>query len=221
MKCRQKDQQAKFYARHKERRLAANKARYDANPEKYREYSRKNYRENREHYLQLRREYHEANRDRDNETVRKWRAENPEKAREGQRASYRKHREARLKQSSQKWYADRLKRPWLSLLESRRWHARQKNIPFGLTESWAAARWTGRCELTDLPFDLSRSQKGGPKMFSPSLDKIAPELGYIPSNCRFILLAINVMKQKGTDAEVLFIAEAIVKNSHKIKDLAQ
>jgi hypothetical protein len=48
----------------------------------------------------------------------------------------------------------------------------------------------GVCELTGIPFDFSRCEKGrGP--YSPSVDRIDSSKGYEPSNCRVILWALN------------------------------
>lgn len=73
---------------------------------------------------------------------------------------------------------------------------------------WAEKRWTGKCEITGLPFILSTQRN--PYLFSPSLDKIVPSLGYVPDNCRFILHAVNALKGAGTDEQMLEIAKAIV-----------
>lgn len=48
--------------------------------------------------------------------------------------------------------------------------------------------------------------------FSPSVDKIKPELGYIENNCRWILLGLNSMKSTGTDTDMLYIAQALIHN---------
>jgi len=87
--------------------------------------------------------------------------------------------------------------------------ARRKGVPFSLTAEWAISRYTGACELTGIPFVIG--QRGsGPKPYSPSIDRIVPSLGYTPGNCRFILWAVNALKHIGTDADMLFIARALV-----------
>jgi hypothetical protein len=48
-------------------------------------------------------------------------------------------------------------------------------------------------------------------MFSPSIDRIDPEIGYLETNCRFVLFAINGLKGRGTDADLFAIAHALVK----------
>jgi hypothetical protein len=98
-------------------------------------------------------------------------------------------------------------RPWKYLLQSRRYDARNKNLPFDLTNEWAAARWTGKCEITGIAFGLNG--KRGPFPFSPSVDRIDPTKGYTQDNCRFVLWGCNAIKGVGTDADMYKIACAI------------
>ncbi len=135
---------------------------------------------------------------------------NPERYRAMGRASHAKHREQRASVVAAKFQKQRLETPWRSLLASRQTHAKQKGLPFDLTEEWAIARWTGECEVTGIPFLLG--QRGtGPKPYSPSIDKIDPCLGYIQSNCRFVIHAVNALKGTLTDAEMIEIARAIIR----------
>lgn len=46
--------------------------------------------------------------------------------------------------------------------------------------------------------------------FSISIDRIKPELGYVPGNVRFLLAGVNDLKGTGTDEDVLTIAHALV-----------
>lgn len=92
-------------------------------------------------------------------------------------------------------------------MRSRYRDALKRGIPFELTPEWAKARWTGRCELSDIPFDLTRSVVG---FYSPSIDKIDAKLGYLPDNCRFVLFSINAFKNNGTDEDVFAAARAIL-----------
>lgn len=98
--------------------------------------------------------------------------------------------------------------PWAKFLQSARQRAAKKGVPFELTPEWAAARWTGRCEITDLPFTLGRTQPG-PSFWSPSIDRIIPALGYTPTNSRFALWAVNALKHDGTDEDMIAVARAI------------
>ena len=108
----------------------------------------------------------------------------------------------------------RISAPWMSLMYTARERAKKKDLPFDLTAEWGEATWTGRCALTDLPF-LIGQRGSGPKPRSPSIDRIEPALGYVRSNCRFILHAVNALKQDGTDQEMLEVAMAITRRLSK------
>lgn len=66
-----------------------------------------------------------------------------------------------------------------------------------------------RCALSGLPF-----RNGGLNPYSPSLDRIKPELGYVPGNVRVILHGLNSLKSTGTDEDVVAICRAVVEK-HK------
>lgn len=101
--------------------------------------------------------------------------------------------------------------PWHTIVKGAQARSKVKNIPCDLTPEWARARWTGRCELTGLPFEIGLRGSGG-KLFSPSVDKIIPALGYTQSNCRFILHCVNIFKYTGTDEQMYAVANALLAN---------
>jgi hypothetical protein len=144
-----------------------------------------------------------------------WRTNN----REAWNARSRRHREEnptwhKLREPQYyKTYRSKLEssRPWTYLLRSRKNEAKIKNIPFDLTNEWAAARWTGHCELTGLKF--LATGKPGPHPFSPSIDKIAAQKRYTQTNSRFILLGCNALKGSGTDTDMHKIAEALMRSN--------
>ena len=117
-------------------------------------------------------------------------------------------------QSLARYYKARQNRPWLILIEVAAVRARKREIPYDLTAEWAAARWTGRCENTGIPFILGDGIRG---VFSPSLDQIEASKGYTKDNCRFILWAINSMKGAGTDSEMMLIARAMLHHGPPIE----
>ena len=63
----------------------------------------------------------------------------------------------------------------------------------------------GKCEITGIPFEVVIRGKPGPR--SPSLDRIVPSLGYIKSNVRMILYAINTFKNEWSDDDIYPIAK--------------
>lgn len=142
------------------------------------------------------------NREKHNARVRKRRIEKPEWYREHDPVYNSRYRSKILSS-----------RPWHYLLISRKNESKQKGWIFNLTDEWAAARWTGYCEITKIKFRSSGKQ--GPHPFSPSIDKIDPTKGYTQENSRFILLGCNALKGRGSDQDMLEIAKAIVNNAHK------
>jgi hypothetical protein len=159
-----------------------------------------------------RREYYEANRKKILAQQReKKRAMPREKLLAQREKDYDKHK-AREKV---RYHATRTWLPWLNAFRGSKQRATKRNTPFTITKDWCEARWTGRCEVTNIEFILST--KRSPYLFSPSLDQIIPGLGYTPENSRFILHAVNALKGEGTDENMYQIALAIVENISKIK----
>lgn len=65
------------------------------------------------------------------------------------------------------------------------------------------------CALSGLPFEITNSP-GHPCPYSPSLDRVKPQLGYVRGNIRLILNALNAMKGAGTDDDMRKIVNALV-----------
>lgn len=94
------------------------------------------------------------------------------------------------------------------------WHgakcrASSRGIEFSLpradVERWMAV---GICQVTGLRFDLAlKSKRMG--SFSPSLDRIDPNKGYIPGNVRMVCWIYNRAKGDGTDSDVMMLVEAL------------
>ncbi|MBU6232196.1 hypothetical protein KGP36_06135 [Patescibacteria group bacterium] len=97
--------------------------------------------------------------------------------------------------------------PYHGLLNTARRRAEINDLPFSIDDKWLSSVWTGRCALTGLEFKTSDNAHGP---FSPSIDRVIPELGYTPENCRFILFGLNALKGTGTDADMMIIAKALM-----------
>jgi len=156
------------------------------------------------------RTYHLANREKALQDRRDYRARDPERWRAYDKARYTgERREIKLKESAVQHRRSQLEKPWAKLIRSALKRSQAKRVPFALTPEWGEATWTGKCALTGLDFVLG--QKGsGPKAFSPSIDRIKPELGYVPENCRFVLWAINAFKAEGDDATMFHLASTLL-----------
>lgn len=84
----------------------------------------------------------------------------------------------------------RLQKRAQCLINAARTRSRTKGIEFSLDgfEPELQARIdAGKCQLSGVRFDLSPGRKPN----SPSLDRIDPKLGYIPTNVRVICHALN------------------------------
>jgi hypothetical protein len=79
--------------------------------------------------------------------------------------------------------------------------AKNKNIPFTITIKDVIM--TEKCPVFNIPFDYEN------KMFSPTLDRINNELGYIPGNVKVISAKANRLKSNGTIQDFLKIIEYI------------
>ncbi len=133
----------------------------------------------------------------------------------GMRNYHAKHAHYRARHIA--WGNDRkLNQPWITPIESARARASKRRLPCDLTFEWGARVWTGFCSVSKIPFIVLPRQTGGqrlgPAPYAPSIDKIIPEKGYVESNCRFVLTAVNFLKHTATDADMYRIAEAIINN---------
>ena len=126
------------------------------------------------------------------ERAKRYRAEHPEK------------RNLEYKRSREKY-------PWLHSLLNARNRSLKKKFSFDLTREWCVQNWTGKCAVTGLDFVFG-TQTHFP--FAPSIDRIDSSKGYLQTNCRFVLFAVNSLKGTGTDEQMIQIAQAIV-NLHQ------
>jgi hypothetical protein len=145
-----------------------------------------------------------------------WKIKNPERYRAHQAAWRERSRTVLAAARSRPEYKERKRiarrrrvteAPWINILSQARVRSKRKGLDYGLSSSWAKARWTGRCEITGAEFRISR---GAPNPYSPSIDRIDSSKGYTPENCRFILWAINQFKGAHSDAAMLEIARLLV-----------
>ena len=69
-----------------------------------------------------------------------------------------------------------------------------------------------RCAVTGLRFRWGEVPRG-PGRRSPSIDRIKPNGAYAPNNVRVVAYFVNVMRGRGTDAEMEKLAEIIVERA--------
>lgn len=110
-----------------------------------------------------------------------------------------------------KEYANERQRyPWKRALINAAHRSGKKKFAFDLTREWCIERWTGKCELSGIPFVFGSQTRFS---FSPSIDRVDSAKGYTQDNCRFILYAINSFKGVGTDEQMLEIAKSLINQS--------
>lgn len=120
------------------------------------------------------------------------------------RRSYEKHRRKILDQtktrSVQKMQEDPVQVKCHQMVINSRIRAKRENVPHGITSITNAP---SHCPILGIAlcYTNSRIQDN-----SPTLDKVAPELGYVPGNVCVISWRANRMKSNGTIEEILKLA---------------
>ena len=93
------------------------------------------------------------------------------------------------------------------LVADARMRAKQRNLPCDITTENIAERiQRGKCEVTGVPFELSRIPQ---RAWCPSLDRINPVLGYTQDNIQVVAWIYNAAKGVHGHAEVIKLAEAL------------
>lgn len=87
--------------------------------------------------------------------------------------------------------------------------AQNKNIPFTVTLKYLRDTAVDYCPVFGHKFVWGRSRLGKGKTTgdSPSLDRIIPELGYVPGNVVFISHNANRIKNNATEKELYAVAD--------------
>lgn len=85
--------------------------------------------------------------------------------------------------------------------------AKKKNLDFNLTLKWIKKRLKkNKCQATNIKFSTEANSP-----YSPSLDRIQPELGYIKANTQMVIINYNKMKSSHTEESAIRIAKALIK----------
>ena len=138
------------------------------------------------------------------EKVVKWRRDyverNPDKVKASKQAYYDTNRDDILQKRSQR----NRDNPEQVLLDGARIRARDKSLPFSITIEDVII--PDLCPLLGIPL-----KKGTGKIqdSSPSLDRVRPELGYVPGNVAVISTVANRIKNSGTAEQHRRIADWI------------
>lgn len=108
-------------------------------------------------------------------------------------------------ESRKKYYSS--KKGHLSAFKA---HAMQRakisNLPFDIDLNYLTEIATKCCPIFKQEFRWGR-HKGKPNDFTPSLDRIVPELGYVKGNVVFISVLANRIKNNATEKELYAVAD--------------
>ena len=87
--------------------------------------------------------------------------------------------------------------------------AQNKNVPFTVTLKYLRDTAVDYCPVFGHKFVWGRSRLGKGKTTgdSPSLDRVIPELGYVPGNVVFISHNANRIKNNATEKELYAVAD--------------
>lgn len=70
-----------------------------------------------------------------------------------------------------------------------------KGLPFNLDLDYLIDLWESNfasCQITGIPFELGRYERGKVHPYAPSFDRIDPQKGYVKGNVRIVCYQINV-----------------------------
>jgi hypothetical protein len=103
-----------------------------------------------------------------------------------------------------------------TFLHNAKSRAKRDNVPFELTKEYLLSIVTNECPVFKTPLEWGQSGlgKGHAKPNGPTLDRILPELGYVPNNVAFISYRANRIKDNGTMKEHYAIADWIWNHTH-------
>ena len=108
---------------------------------------------------------------------------------------------------SPKAHAEALLRAGLHRTKTR---AEEKNLPFDLDAEYVMSIWPEDGKCPALGITLVRGGKDGKRGatdYSPSLDRINPELGYVRGNVQWLSKLANAIKQNATPDQIVAVGE--------------
>lgn len=154
------------------------------------------------------RNHYAQNKDSVRSALNKWRSENREKHR-AYNAAYRQANPAKVRAAIKRWTDENPLRRFAAQSLGLKKRA-GKVVTITIDE--VVALWVaqdGLCALSGLPMRSNFGRKGG-SSDSPTLDRIKPELGYVPGNVRFLRYCVNAGRGTLTDDEYIEMCRAVV-----------
>jgi len=155
------------------------------------------------------RNYYQANKEKIRETHKLWAEKNKEKLKQLSREKARIKRiqdPEYFRKSSRKYEASN---PEKVLLRAARNRARLKNLEFSIDLS--DIKIPEFCPLLEFKLEYKRGHGHGPWDFSPTLDRIDSNFGYIKGNVWVISSLANRIKSDGTPEQIMMLAKNLSK----------
>lgn len=114
----------------------------------------------------------------------------------------------------------RKRRPFYNSLHNAKKRAAKAHVPFDLTEEYLESIFTGTCPVFNTRLRLPNSEGGlkAPNTVRPSLDRIRPDMGYVPGNVIWISLRANQIKNDADPDQIQAVADWLretMKEIHK------
>ena len=95
------------------------------------------------------------------------------------------------------------------LVRDARYRSKRKRLPCTITPELVCSQIElGVCSMTGLPLALALDATA--RGYAPSLDRIIPELGYVPGNVRVVCHIVNVARSNLSDASLYAMSLALV-----------
>lgn len=139
--------------------------------------------------------------------MQEYRRKYPGRAQETSKRSYAKHRAAQQQMAREKYQRQKVYDPAGLMLHRKRYNALRAGIPFSLTR--ADINIPEYCPALGIRLAGVGS---GDHDAAPSIDRIIPELGYVPGNVRVISNRANMLRGNGSSAEHRSIADWLEKS---------
>lgn len=181
---------------------ARRRASYLRNREKALAKAKERYQEKGEEIRKARREYDKQNPERAREIRNKSRNVNAERARAESRRWREANREHHQALNRESYYRSMQRR----LFENAKKRASKQGIPFDITIDDIIV--PDVCPVFKVPFVWGE----GINDYSPSLDKIRPELGYVPGNIKVICNMANRIKSNANSDQVKQVLEYLLEH---------
>lgn len=145
-------------------------------------------RENPEQFRAKRKRYYEKNSEKQRKRAKDWYWSNAERCRK--RSLKYQYRDDVRERNWKERITPRVKSS--RMMREIRHRCKRRGLDFDLDREWLLIKLeNGRCELTGLPFVLSRGTRVLTNPYAPSIDRVDPSMGYTKDNCRVILWAMN------------------------------